>query len=392
VRAFRTSASYLGALIALGLAACDAESCVSITEGYTICYNDADEEVPCCGPAGEKYACPPDGGDDAAADAGDEADAGDDDGGPEAGSPGCPGQCVQGGGGWEDTPSFIWMGKETDTPPPPLTADMHVRWVDVSFAEPTCPACACAVPATGCVLPSVWNVRSTVCQDLSSPFVTPFDPPVGWDGTCTSTTQIPAGALCDGAPCVRSLMVGPPLVSPCVPEPALPAEGLPLPPPTRTKVIEYSAAQIGQCENGVERCVVHTPPGYRICQVGYGLQAEHPCPEGWPERHTGWESVEETRFCSPCSCSSPQGGFCEVRVKVYEDEACTNEQGGLVLTSNNSAKCTDLVDSTALASQTAEIITSEPGTCAPSGGEVSGEPFTQWPVTYCCLPDITPPQ
>src|SRR5262245_13050662 len=91
--------SHLGVLLVLSLAACELDYTIEL---YSICHNDAGVEVPCCGPPGEKYACPPDGGDDAEADAGDgaDADADDDDGGPEAGSSSwCPehAQCVSPG-------------------------------------------------------------------------------------------------------------------------------------------------------------------------------------------------------------------------------------------------------------------------------------------------------
>ena len=392
MRAFRILAWYLGVLVAFGVAACG----FATSEYVSVCYNDAQEEVPCCGPAGEKYACPPDAGDDADVDAGDDVDASDDDGGPEAGPDAsslvCPGQCVpSGGGGWGDTPSFVWMGKETDPPAPPLPGMAWVTWVDVVFAEPVCPACSCAPPDVGCTMPSSWAANSTACQDLPSPYITPFDAPIGWDGSCTAANPIPGGAMCEGGPCVRSLSVEPPVVAPCVAEPAIPPEGQPLPPPVRTKVIEYSPAQIGACEGGIDRCVMKTPPGYRLCLVAYGPLAAQTCPEAWPERHDGWKNVAEQRFCSACSCGPPEGGFCEVRVEAFADDACGNERGSLVLTSSEGGKCVDLTSGTALAGKTAEVLSSGPGTCQPNGGEIIGEPLTEVPVTYCCVPELVPP-
>jgi len=394
VRAFKNIASCLGTLIAFALAACDAESCDGNIELVSVCYNDADEEVPCCGPAGNKYACPPDAGDDADADAGDDADAGEDDGGPEAGSSSsCPehAQCMPpGGGGFDYYPSYVWMGKETDSPPPPLPGTPYENWVDVVFAEPDCPTCSCAAPVTGCVLPNSWNVNSTVCQDISSPHVTPFDPPVAWDGSCSSSSQIPAGILCDGVPCVRSLVVQPPTAAPCVAEPAVPPEGQPLPPPIRTKVIGYVSASLGTCDLA-RVCIAPPPPGYRLCRVAYGSAASVACPNDWSDRHTGWTEVEEQRACSACSCGSPQGSSCEVLVKVYSDAACGNERGSLVLTSSDGEKCVDLITGTALGSKTAELLSSHSGICQPSGGEVIGEAIIGVPVTYCCVPELAPP-
>ncbi len=390
MRSFKTFASYLGLLIIFGLAACDAESCDGNIELVSVCYNDAQEEVPCCGPAGEKYACPPDAGDDADVDAGDgaEVDAGEDDGGP--GST-CPGDCITpGSGGFNRHPSYVWFGQETDPPPPPLPAEPYESWVDVAFAEPSCPICSCVAPSVGCVLPSACDAKSTACQDNSLSTLTPFDPPADWDGSCSSSSPIPAGVLCEGAPCVRSLVIEPPTVAPCVAEPAMLPEGQPLPPPVRTRAIEYAAGDVGTCD--IARiCVLPPPPGYRLCRVAYGLGALASCPAGWTDRHEGWAQVEEQRVCSACACGDPQAGACSVRVRVYANESCTNEQGVLVLPSTEGPKCVDLPMGTALASKAAEVIFSEPGTCEPSGGEVIGAAYTGAPVTYCCVPEFAPP-
>ncbi|MDC3956257.1 hypothetical protein KEG38_20520 [Polyangium jinanense] len=386
MRAFTVFASYLGLLIALGLAACG----VARSEYVSVCYNDAQEEVPCCGPAGEKYACPPDAGDDADVDAGDDVDAGEEDGGPEAGTS-CPGQCVTPGiGVWEHFPSFVWMGKETDPLPPPLPGTVRETWVDVTFAEPACPACSCATPSDACILPAAWNVESTACQDNTIPTITSFGAPAGWDGTCSPENALPAGLDCGGVPCAGSLVVEPPTLAPCVPEPAIPPEGQPLPPPVRTRVIEVASADFGNCD-GFKACIPNTPAGYRLCIVADGLGAAHPCPDAWPERHTGWEQAEEGRHCSACTCGPVEGGSCTVRVKAYTDGACGNEQASMSLSSNGGTKCVDLLSGAAVGSKTAEILSYDAGACQPSGGDIVGETFTAWPVTYCCLAELTPP-
>jgi len=62
------------------------------------------------------------------------------------------------------------------------------------------------------------------------------------------------------------------------------------------------------------------------------------------------------------------------------------------LHSNEAAKCVDLTVGMALGSKTAEILSYQPGTCAPSTSEISGELELQRPVTYCCVPPLpTPP-
>ncbi|WP_170229743.1 hypothetical protein [Polyangium fumosum] len=61
------------------------------------------------------------------------------------------------------------------------------------------------------------------------------------------------------------------------------------------------------------------------------------------------------------------------------------------LSSNGGTKCVDLLSGAAVGSKTAEILSYDAGACQPSGGEIVGETFTAWPVTYCCLAEPTPP-
>jgi hypothetical protein len=378
-------------LIALELVACG----VSTSEFVSVCYNDAQEEVPCCGPAGEKYACPPDAGDDADVDAGDdaEADAGEDDGGPEAGSDGsaffCPGQCVpQGGGGFSESPLFVWMGQEWETPPAPLAKNTAwTGWVDVTFAEPNCPTCTCAAPVGGCELPGSWTANSSVCQALPSANQTMFDAPTPWDGSCSATNSIPAGMVCGNGPCVQSLIVAPPeVVEECMALPETDPDGEPLPSPSRTKVLAYSTTSFGPCEGGIDQCIVPTPPGYRLCVARYEDDG-YSCPPDWPERHEGWGKVEEQRICTPCVCGAVEGSSCIVRANAYSDSLCAQEVAMLILSTAEPAKCTDLLSGSALGSKTAEVLSHEPGTCQPSGGELLGDTFKKDPIALCCLPE-----
>jgi hypothetical protein len=162
------------------------------------------------------------------------------------------------------------------------------------------------------------------------------------------------------------------------------------PPPVRTKVIDYVSASLGTCDLA-RVCIAPPPPGYRLCRVAYGSAASVPCPSDWSDRHTGWRQVEEQRACSACSCGAPQGSSCEVLIKAYSDAACANERGSLVLTLSDGEKCVDLVTGTALGSKTAELLSSQPGVCPPSGGELVGEVILGVPVTYCCVPELEPP-
>jgi len=379
-------------VLAVGLAACDPDLYNGVIVFNSVCRDDAGVKVPCCGPALQKYPCPPDAGDDAEVDAGDGEDGseGDEDGGPDAGPDGsvffCPGQCVpQGGGGFSESPLFVWMGQEWETPPAPLAKNTAwTGWVDITFAQPQCPECTCTLPVGGCELSGSWIANSSVCQGLPSTNQTMFDAPMSWDGICTATNAIPAGVICGSGPCVQSLSVAPPVAAvECTALPETDVDGEPLPPPSRTKVLAYSTTGFGPCEGGIDQCIVQTPPGYRLCVARYEDDG-YPCPADWPERHEGWIDVKEGRLCEACTCGPVEGSSCVIRAKAYTDNLCTQEAATLVLSSAEGSKCSDLLGGSALGSKTAEVLSYEPGTCQPSGGGLVGQTITEHPAAFCC--------
>jgi len=166
----------------------------------------------------------------------------------------------------------------------------------------------------------------------------------------------------------------------------MPSEGQTPAPPSATKVIEYSTAAIGDRCGTTSNCIAPPQPGYKLCFIARGDDAVEPCPKGWSDRYEGWRDVVDTRACAACTCGTPEGSYCEVRASVYADDACGNERGSIVLPSNEDAKCVDLPVGTALGSKTAEILSYQAGTCAPSKSEIVGELELSRPVTYCCVP------
>ncbi len=365
------------------------------TNHYTGHFECCDEDTPRDHPA-----CL-DGGADASTDAAPdgEADAGTDDGGPPADDGGppaevCPWACTPvGGAGFGPFPSYVWFGTEDQPPPPPLGKWNWESWVDVKLDQPTCPTCSCIAPTNsndGCVLPAVWSVESKVCQELSSPSVTPFDPPANWTGSCTSTNPITEGLLCGGEPCVKSLVLQPPTIAPCVAESVTPPGGQPVDVIEHQRVIEYVSASQGSSCGSTSNCIAPPPSTYQLCLVANEVEVALPCPEGWTDRRTGWREVANTRTCSVCTCGAPEGASCTVRASVYADDACTDERGNIVLASTDAAQCSDLAIGTALGSKAAEVLAYQPGTCAPSTSEVLGEVTLAHPVTYCCVPLLPP--
>jgi len=397
MRAFAFSTLASGLVFLIGLASCGEYQ----VYGYSICHDENDQVVPCCSKWPNARPCT-DAGTDGDVDGGtsdasddSETDAGSDDGGPPADEV-CPWACTPvGGAGFDPFPSYVWFGKEDQASPPPLEGLQWTSWVDVNLKQPTCPTCSCIAPTNpsdGCVLPPVWSVESKVCQEISSPSVTPFDPPTNWTGSCSSTNPIAEGLMCDGEPCVKSLVLQPPTIAPCVAESIMPPDAQPADAIAHERVIEYVSASTGQPCGSTSNCIAPPPTDYKLCLVPNEIEVPFACPVGGAVSATGWGRVIHTRSCSACSCGQPEGASCEVHAKVYADDACTDTLGDMVLSSSEDTKCVDVMAGTALGSKRAEVLSYLPGTCAPSTSEVLGEVTFKHPVTYCCVPPLpTPP-
>jgi hypothetical protein len=59
------------------------------------------------------------------------------------------------------------------------------------------------------------------------------------------------------------------------------------------------------------------------------------------------------------------------------------------VSSDEPAKCSDLLAGVAVAGKAAELLAHEPGTCAPSGGEPVGGLLLADAKTFCCMLPVT---
>jgi hypothetical protein len=115
---------------------------------------------------------------------------------PPAGwQPPCEGQCVpEGYAGWID-PYLVWLG-EGEPPMCPQQARGDYYDGIAEPAPPMCGPCACQ-PSTGsCAFPATMTATADQCPGTGPGM--PFDPPSGWDGSCTTQD-----ALGDGIQSVR---------------------------------------------------------------------------------------------------------------------------------------------------------------------------------------------
>ncbi|UQA57134.1 hypothetical protein [Polyangium aurulentum] len=62
----------------------------------------------------------------------------------------------------------------------------------------------------------------------------------------------------------------------------------------------------------------------------------------------------------------------------------------MILPSDEPSKCNDLFSGAPLGSKTAEVLSYQPGTCQPSGGELVGQIVTNEPAVFCCRTPLPP--
>ncbi|UQA62797.1 hypothetical protein [Polyangium aurulentum] len=317
------------------------------------------------------------------------------DGGTDGGTDGeqsalCPsGACVPSNPeGWEG-PVDLWSGIAFEVPPCPDGASTIVFEGQPEPEPPPCASCFCDPPLGSCKLPETWTVSAASC--LGGGVKTNFDPPPGWDGSCTANTSIQSGKLCGGVPCVQSISVSPPILEeqPCQPHGSEP-------PPEPAKLLASgpfapfaracsSAEPLPACAEGESVCLASSP-GFAACVHHAG---DEQCPEGWPVKHLLYGHVDDQRTCSECACEAPTGGKCTAKGHVYGDTTCAAEWASLSVSSDDPSKCIDLISGVALAGKTAELLAHQPGTCAPSGGEPIGALLLADAKTFCCLTPVT---
>jgi hypothetical protein len=253
----------------------------------------------------------------------------------------------------------------------------------VAFCEP----CACGVPSGACALPATLTASAGSCggADASAP-ETPFDPPSGWDGGCTTSDSIPADAPCDGGPCVQSLTIAAPVVveTGCAVMQHDVEQG-----PVRWRSYARACAQAveTECDDNQKLCVPVAPPGFATCVYQKG---DNDCPTGtvspYTEKHVFYEGVEDTRACTACSCGPPSGSVCSAELFVYGDSACATVPSYAETVTSAGAECLDLAPGAALGSKSASAPTYTPGACQPSGGAPTGGITAVVPSTFCCIP------
>ena len=328
---------------------------------------------------------------DAGSDAGDAGDAGDAPADAPISAPACQGQCAPLGPlGWA-RPVLVWMGPEPEAPPCPEAALKLAYEGHADLHAPNeCGACQCDPPAGSCHLPTKLTASSMSCPGTDPGAAhTPFDPPVGWGGGCTSHDAVPAGQLCDGGPCVQSLTLGPLIMNEAA---CTPTQGS-APGSEPVTFGAYARACIGEtygsCGTSLLACVPPAPPGFRHCISREGDQG---CSDSlfapYTEKYVFFASIHDTRGCTPCTCGSPVGSTCSASISIFTDDKCAEAPDYVATIDSSGPACYDVVAGVALGSKSATEPVYAPGACEAGGGEPTGSAEPADPVTFCCTPPL----
>lgn len=337
---------------------------------------------PCCA---RTEPCPPpgagkDGGKDAAADAAADAD----------GGPPCTGDCSEDAGdaeacletcvpqpgfGWFG-PVLLWKGDAGETIDCPAVApEVAVTgFADLLEAGPAaCGACGCELAHdNNCGPPEHLTAMFNTACSGGAP--TPFDPPPAWDGSCSSSDAIAAGA--------KSLTSGPlTLTEACTADAGAPD--------APTTPAAFGSSVVVCLEKPSEGCdVTHvcapTDPAFQSCI--YQLTDVATCPPSYPIRIAVAQGLDDERACEPCGCDVAAGS-CTATLTVYGDTACGAFLFARSIDSTMTAPCDGVAPPGALGSKTLTGIKYTPGTCTPSGGgPTDGGVVATGVATFCCLP------
>jgi hypothetical protein len=115
------------------------------------------------------------------------------------------------------------------------------------------------------------------------------------------------------------------------------------------------------------------------------------CPEKYPVKHVFYGGLTDTRDCTPCTCSAPEGSFCTALVSYYTDANCMTLKNAIWIGEDVGPCIDNAMPGTGLQSMSATPVDNQPGYCQASGGVPYGEATPTAPSTFCCQDDPASP-
>jgi hypothetical protein len=150
-----------------------------------------------------------------------------------------------------------------------------------------------------------------------------------------------------------------------------------------------------ECLSGIEAkgctharlCAPTVPPEglLALCLVRYGEDDGFQCHQAdYPRRFVVYTDIVDKRSCSSCECQDPEGTFCSALITSYANDSCSDPPvSALWVSTEVPDLCTDLDPGVGLGSKTATLDV-QPGSCAPLGGNVTGEIQYAGAMVLCC--------
>lgn len=309
--------------------------------------------------------------------------------GGSGGEDACPVDCIPSADAPFDEVSMFAIGTPDEVPDCPEWAPEEGM---VAYADPqpdpyTCTECTCS-PA-GCAFPETIHASAAPCSQAESASLS-FDPPSGWEGTCSAEGPVPAGLQCAGEPCVQSITIAAPTVTPCEPGESTPVNKHPIAWGKKVRQCRVNVDEDGGgCPHG-GWCAPTPAEGFQLCLFLHTDDPAYLCPSDYAERHlVNVGPPEDHRGCEPCSCGDPDGA-CSALVSIHTNAACGALLGSFPVSSTTEEGCFDLPPGSPLSSKSAVWAVDAPGTCTASGGTPSGAIEPTGPVTLCCRPALPP--
>jgi hypothetical protein len=331
------------------------------------------------------------------ADAGTDADSGDDM--IQRGTAPCfGGDCAQEpkgefAGNWEKVPVTLWVGPDGPMPlacPESAPTEMFRLYDELVAPPAVCEACTCEASKGECNKPpSTIEVRAGMCGEVGVLSV-PFSGPANWDGSCTNESGLAKGTLCGNEPCAQSVWASPldaPTNDACATTKKIPSSTKEQ--SWKTRAIACQATtENNACGSKTSFCVAKPGPEWLSCVYQKGVHELKVCPNNYRDSvRTLYENAPlDDRSCTECSCGAPSGSACVGALRLYEDTACTTQFVEAPIGSM-SENCTGVVPAgRAVGSKRVTGLTYFAGTCEAHGGDSVGNAVADAAraVTFCC--------
>ena len=301
------------------------------------------------------------------------------------GPTGCAGDCVPAPpAGW-DGPLLFWSGTQGPAPACPSNAPVTAYQGHDGLVLPDagCAPCTCSAPSPSgtCTAPVTITASASPCDAGAGP-ARDFGAPSAWDGTCTAFDSIPAGALCNGAPCAVSLTSSPLVLAESTCKPSLATLVDAGPPTWSTPVLACLGVYPGSCHDVASTCAPSAAqaPGFLSCIFHEG---DRICPAPYLDKHLAYTSFDAPG-CTPCLCGPPDSS-CTGTLDLFEDAGCPAKEALAPFhLSSAGPRCYDLPEAGVALGSKRLVLSYDAGACAPSGGEQM-DAGPSGASTFCCL-------